>query len=516
MKMAAEEQKEIEMEMKRKQIIQDRINKNKQRLAAKQTGQVQATTTTRPTGMSSTMHKTIPGTKLLSASASSASSASASTSKNNIDTAALMMRKNKPSATVSNMNGRSVTNPRQPRRNGLGRGAAANSVTGKSLATPTSRLGLAKKLGLGNRGTMLGLGNRGTMSKSVAAQNRGAFQRSNMQAQSTNKTTTTTKPSSSMIGGRAMRNNTKMKMIDVNEVEDLQKVDKERQAKLNKIEVENRKRKMKEAREKNLLKKKGADKPTTNSNNINGDDDGDGGTPSNNDTNGNSNQLDIKGMKRKTIETNGDQATVHGNNIHDHNAIEAVNDTKRAKVGEHDGFIQPQNMQPSSTQHLQPQPQFAYPQPNTLPHEQQLFHQPQNQDHPQFHAAVDPYQNNEIPTHMNQAPTTTFHHDLLQDNYNNYNPSMHHFQQEEPQPIIPQHLLEKSNKLTPEGRYRVEQFFTNRINPTPETRIYKTKVHEERHIDQETNEIVKDTYYIELDYDTFEYKKLKKIKRSRT
>jgi len=68
-------------------------------------------------------------------------------------------------------------------------------------------------------------------------------------------------------------------------------------------------------------------------------------------------------------------------------------------------------------------------------------------------------------------------------------------------------LKERSNKLSPEDRIRVEQFFTNRFNPTPDQLIYKMKLHEERTTD------VKETYYLELDYGTFTFKQSKKTKR---
>merc|ERR1712238_417734 len=75
------------------------------------------------------------------------------------------------------------------------------------------------------------------------------------------------------------------------------------------------------------------------------------------------------------------------------------------------------------------------------------------------------------------------------------------------------HLLERSNKLTPEDMMRVQQFFTTRTNPTPRVAVYKMKLHEERFLDSETGQNVKETLYLELDYNTFGYKKLRKIKK---
>ena len=74
-----------------------------------------------------------------------------------------------------------------------------------------------------------------------------------------------------------------------------------------------------------------------------------------------------------------------------------------------------------------------------------------------------------------------------------------------------QHLV-KSNKLSAEERSRVEQFFTNRFNPTPETKTYRMKLNEERTTDSETGQTVKETLYLELDYTTFGFRKTRKIK----
>jgi hypothetical protein len=76
-------------------------------------------------------------------------------------------------------------------------------------------------------------------------------------------------------------------------------------------------------------------------------------------------------------------------------------------------------------------------------------------------------------------------------------------------------LHEKSNLLSPQDRVRVQQFFEERFNPSsnPADQIYKMKLHEERITDPETGERVKDTYYLELNYDTFTSKQSKKRKR---
>ena len=74
-------------------------------------------------------------------------------------------------------------------------------------------------------------------------------------------------------------------------------------------------------------------------------------------------------------------------------------------------------------------------------------------------------------------------------------------------------LLAKSNKLTEENRVRVKQFWLDRVNPTPEMPVVRMKLHEERNIDPESGMTVKETDYLELDYTTFVYKKLRKTKK---
>lgn len=74
-------------------------------------------------------------------------------------------------------------------------------------------------------------------------------------------------------------------------------------------------------------------------------------------------------------------------------------------------------------------------------------------------------------------------------------------------------LAAKSNKLSGEDRLRVQQFFVEHINPTPDQSTYKLKLHEERTSDPATGQPVKETYYLELDYTNFTSKQSKKIKR---
>lgn len=74
-------------------------------------------------------------------------------------------------------------------------------------------------------------------------------------------------------------------------------------------------------------------------------------------------------------------------------------------------------------------------------------------------------------------------------------------------------LKERSNKLSEEDRLRVQQFFSHRYNPTPEQPVYKMKLHEERTQDPSTGQAMKETYYLELDYNSFTSKQSKKTKR---
>lgn len=74
-------------------------------------------------------------------------------------------------------------------------------------------------------------------------------------------------------------------------------------------------------------------------------------------------------------------------------------------------------------------------------------------------------------------------------------------------------LQTRSNKLSIQDRFRVQKFFVQRFNPTPDQPVYKMKLHEERTTDPQTGQAMKETYYLELDYTTFTSKQSKKIKR---
>lgn len=73
--------------------------------------------------------------------------------------------------------------------------------------------------------------------------------------------------------------------------------------------------------------------------------------------------------------------------------------------------------------------------------------------------------------------------------------------------------LEKSNRLTPVDRERVRQFFVDRTNPTPDQPVVRLKLHEEKTVEADTGLTVKETLYLELDYNAFGFKKLRKIKK---
>lgn len=89
-------------------------------------------------------------------------------------------------------------------------------------------------------------------------------------------------------------------------------------------------------------------------------------------------------------------------------------------------------------------------------------------------------------------------------------------------------LLEKSNKLTPEDRQTILLFFQNRNPVQPglrppslslppgadeSTGIFKVKINEDKKFDESTNENVKETLYLELNYKTLGFKKTRKVKR---
>jgi hypothetical protein len=89
-------------------------------------------------------------------------------------------------------------------------------------------------------------------------------------------------------------------------------------------------------------------------------------------------------------------------------------------------------------------------------------------------------------------------------------PTPHQQQSEQEWKVL---LRERSNKLSDEDRSRVQQFFENQYNPTSEQPIYKMKLHEQRTVDSTTGKNIKETFYLELDYQKNTSKQSKKIKR---
>ena len=74
-------------------------------------------------------------------------------------------------------------------------------------------------------------------------------------------------------------------------------------------------------------------------------------------------------------------------------------------------------------------------------------------------------------------------------------------------------LKDRSNKLSSEDRFRIMQFFEQKYNPTPDQPVYKMKLHESRTTDPSSGQAIKETFYLELNYETFDHKTSKKTKR---
>lgn len=74
-------------------------------------------------------------------------------------------------------------------------------------------------------------------------------------------------------------------------------------------------------------------------------------------------------------------------------------------------------------------------------------------------------------------------------------------------------MLKKSNRLSDDDRTRIQLFFANKVNPTPDELTYRMKLHEERVIDPQTGNPIKETYYLDLDYTNFTSRQSKKTKR---
>ena len=82
-------------------------------------------------------------------------------------------------------------------------------------------------------------------------------------------------------------------------------------------------------------------------------------------------------------------------------------------------------------------------------------------------------------------------------------------------------LRDRSNKMSGDDRVRIEKFFTTTnaaersalLSPSDGGPVYKMKIHEQRGKDLATGQEIKETFYIELDYDTGSSNQSKKVKR---
>ncbi len=82
-------------------------------------------------------------------------------------------------------------------------------------------------------------------------------------------------------------------------------------------------------------------------------------------------------------------------------------------------------------------------------------------------------------------------------------------------------LRDRSNKMSGDDRARVEKFFTASnatersalLSPSEGGPVYKMKIHEQRGKDPATGKEIKETFYLELDYDTGASNQSKKVKR---
>mmetsp|Transcript_23948 Transcript_23948/g.36469 ORF Transcript_23948/g.36469 Transcript_23948/m.36469 type:complete len:752 (-) Transcript_23948:108-2363(-) len=477
-KKAEEEKKEIEQKEKMKRLAEerDKLSKKANVSGAKNGNK---------------------GTIQMRGVAGSVGRGIASTSKN--DAAALMMRSKKKAGIngnqISGRLGGGTAAGGRPRKAGLGRGAAADAIGGKSLANPMGRL---HKPGMAR--SMLGSASRrkGTNASS------GSLGTSSVRA--------------------TLRNKTKMRMIDVAEVEGLKKEEENRKKVSVEEARENRKRKILEkAAAKGLVSKK----------------------------KWSGNQEKNSGNEKKE-ESASIPDVVPAQNQIDVPVSLPINSATT-------GLVNPDNSTPNvpnnSNNDFQPQSYGIPQQVNQNPVQfnesfksellQQQIHPPAGHVHPavsgrdmtmdqppsyriataaQFPPRLNasrPVQhlpNQALPLHHNMQPSFQA---PLQHPAHLQHPAQQPLQQYQTpipqQELIQQNwqeLLLKSNKLKTDDRYRVEHFFTNRYNPTPEISIYKMKLNEEKNFDATTNQTIKETLYIELDYTTGRFKTLRKLKNT--
>lgn len=100
-------------------------------------------------------------------------------------------------------------------------------------------------------------------------------------------------------------------------------------------------------------------------------------------------------------------------------------------------------------------------------------------------------------------------------------PPQQHGQQQKSPDDSWQALLSKSNQLANIDREAIHEFFNARKMALPidqhddanDDGIWKVKLNEEKTIDEQTGEQVKETLYLELDYGSFSFKRTRKVKR---
>jgi len=349
--------------------------------------------------------------------------------------------------------------------------------------------------------------------------------------------TTSTTLSSSQRGGRAMKNaRSKMKMIDVAEVkglkeeQDKNEEEDKRMAKRQKIkEMSGIKRKKggwakidNVKTEKNKLEKpnNNDEKPSTeemskqidesvNANTVNNaavpmNNDSNFSTSINNATASNSfmQQQDDSIPDLHSIPINQNNFT--NQNLEDPSAIEMKNTFHQGQLL-HEQLLHEQHS-------LQNQNPFQTQNPSNL--DQSNPHLPNFQFNDQLQQASQLQYNQHFPLNdalMHLQPQ--FYDQNMSTFDTNANLQSSFLEPPQQQPIAQNWhaLLEKSNKLTLQDRNRIEQFFGSQYNPTPNQSIYRMKLHEEKK-QLEDGSYGKETLYLELNYNTFEYKKLKKIK----
>ena len=392
------------------------------------------------------------------------------------DHASLMMRTkkkggSKPPASMglSGRLGSKTAAGVRARPSGFGRGAAANAIGGRNLSNSMSRM-----------------------------RKPGAMKRPGMSSGTT------------INAGRAAhRNKTKMKTIDFSEVDTLKKEGEKRQQKLTEEEKrENKRRKIRENAIAGGLKLKGqyGDRKV--------------GTMKN----GNSITEVVKPQ-------NSGQNGVAPSNLDASNAFTANTNNSNGNMTHNIQMQHPAAIDQSFI------PMLSASEIDLNSMNLNLLNMDQNELLNQQHhmssnnMAISQYQSGQD-IHLASHEFSQMNTDMQSQNFSyQQNYQQQQSQQPQPQQPQPQHqvqyhqqpldhnqdwhlLLQRSNKLTSEDRMRVEQFFTTnpRFNPTPDISKTKLKLHESRTVDPNTNQSIKETLYLELDYETGAYKMSRKKK----